>query len=182
MGTHKLLMPWKNGRVIDCVLEAWTKSCVDHSVMVVRKVDESLIESASLQPSICVLALETNTDDMKQTIQAGLKHIETLWSPLETERCLIAPADLPKLTFQLIDAVAGAIESKIVVPMYGDKIGHPTGFPWPKTSEIFELNPDEGLDALIKRSPTKKIDFDLALRPRDIDTPEDYSRECESRN
>ena len=180
MGTHKLLMPWNDGRVIDCVLQAWTSSCVDHTVMAVRSDDKLLIEAAQLHSSIQILALNTDTQDMKQTIQTGLEYIQSNWSPIETDRCLIAPADLPKLTHRLIDEVANAIESKIVVPIYGNKTGHPSGFPWVKTREIFELNQNEGLDALIKRSPIKNISFDISLRPRDIDTPDDYTRERES--
>ena len=178
MGQHKLLMPWNAEKVIDVVLRAWTDSKVDQVVVVVREDDLKLIEACNPWP-VEVLPLAEETLDMKATVQQGLKFIESNWTPESHDCCLIAPADLPKFSDSVINHVIDSCqgESRVVVPWYGEKQGHPICFPWNATPMIFELGPDEGLNALVTGFDTRRVDLDTHLRPRDIDTPEDYRRE-----
>ena len=179
MGTHKLLMPWNGMTVIDTVLTAWQESLVGQIVIVARRDDAQLLEALANRP-LEILKLDSDSLDMKQSIQLGLQHIQKIWKPSPDDACLIAPADIPKLTAKLIDAVIDEYDGdQIVTAVYGPKNGHPTCFPWHTTSKIFELAANEGMDSLIKRSQTKRICFDLSSRPRDIDTPEDYQRELD---
>lgn len=189
MGEQKLLMPWSDHKVIDSVVSAWNSSRVEEVLFVVREDSEPLREAINVASgvvensragaggaSLCVL--ESDTPDMKSTIQQGLLCLQERWQPQAEDWCLIAPADLPRISSQLIDRViAESHGDKIVVPVYGEKIGHPVAFPWPMTNAIFELAADEGINAMFERCPVKKIKFDSELRVRDIDTPEDYDRE-----
>ena len=178
MGQHKLLLPWKDGRVIDAVISAWTDSDVQESVFVVRNDDVELQQAiAGSELRTCVL--ERETADMKETIQHGLALIKELWNPDSDDACLIAPADLPKFSSQLLNQVANAVDQqkKIVVPYFGGKSGHPVAFPWLATDAIFHLAPDQGIDALLQNSDLYCLELPASDRVRDIDTPEEYERE-----
>lgn len=178
MGEHKLLLPWDGVRVIDKLLQAWTSSRVSRTLVIVRKEDKSLYKACCTWP-VTVLQLESATPDMKASVQQGLSHIENCWEPSDTDYCLIAPADLPRLSNDVINLVIDAsVGSKqIVAPYFGDQRGHPVSFPWKMTKAIFDLGPDEGLNALIERSDVRSVMIDNKSRIQDIDTPADYQRE-----
>ena len=116
---------------------------------------------------------------MKATIVEAMGHIGRHHSPKKNDQLLIAPADLPRITVQIIDSVASAVsDDRIVVPCFGGKRGHPIRIPWGVANGIHDLSADQGIDALVAAAGSPcRIEFDPELRPRDIDTPEDYQRE-----
>ena len=180
---HKLLLPWDGKLVINQILKTWDDSLVNEIVVLVRHDDQELIEACQAS-SVVVHQLQQETADMKATIQVGLRQVEERFKPGESDLCLIAPADLPRLRTEVIDRViqTSAAFNKIVVPYFGDKRGHPVCMPWNMTYSIFELGVNEGLNSLIDRSQYKKALFPAEKRARDIDTPADYQREIEAFN
>lgn len=178
MGKHKLLLPWQNTTVIDSVLSVWKHSDVQEVLIVVRSDDVDLLAVCEGH-DIRICRLDDDTDDMKETVQHGLRYLERKFSPDDLDCCLIAPADLPRLTVEVVNAIIESAKStsKIVAPWYGDKKGHPICFPWTAAAKIFQLASDQGLNALVTEDATNRVDMPLGLRPRDIDTPEDYRRE-----
>ena len=182
MGQPKLLMPWQGKRVIDSVLQAWTNSRVDEVLVVLRNDDDVLME-ACREWSVEVVLLTQPTADMKGSILAGLARIENGYDPAIEDQVLIAPADLPRISAELIDQVVGfADDGKIVVPYFGEKQGHPIRIPWKLTQQIRALDQSEGLNTLIDAHPISRAPIAAELRPRDIDTPEDYQREVGQNN
>ena len=183
MGDHKLLLPWQDGRVIDRVLKAWTSSLVSRTLVVIRKDDEMLHDACRSWP-VTTLLLECDTPDMKASIQQGLSYVERVWGPSDMDYCLIAPADLPRLTSRVIDLVVDASKGakQVVAPYFGDQRGHPVSIPWNMTRAIHDLKPDEGLNDLIERCDLNPVELDRRLRIRDIDTPADYEREQHDSN
>lgn len=178
MGQHKLLMPWRHGRVIDAVTAAWCGSSVAGTVCVVRGDDVELQQAVGAS-ELELLVLEHDTADMKETIQQGITFIQHHWKPTDEDFCLIAPADLPRVSSPLLNLVIEAAlrERQVVVPYFGEKSGHPVAFPWPVTEEIFKLRPDQGINALLTEDAVYRLKLDAVERIRDIDTPEDYDRE-----
>ena len=178
MGEHKLLLPWQDRRVVDVVVSAWAGSLATQTVFVVRDDDVELQNAiASSGMRICILNQETA--DMKETIQKGLLFIQEQWSPGSDDFCLIAPADLPKVSSELLNKVVEAAmqQQQIVVPYFGAKSGHPVAFPWSKTDGIFRLDREQGINALLNDSDVFRLELDASDRVRDIDTPEEYERE-----
>lgn len=170
-------MPWQGRRVIDVVLDAWSSACIDTVLFVVRQDDHGLI-AACQDSEIDILTLAAPTPDMKTTVARGLKQMAQQYSPSDQDQVLIAPADLPRITSDLINRVATAEDyDKIVVPYFGGKRGHPIRIPWFLTGEVAALAADQGLDWLIQANPVHRIELKPESRPRDIDTPEDYERE-----
>jgi molybdenum cofactor cytidylyltransferase len=177
MGRPKLLLPWGDGLLIDQVLNAWVSSRVDQVFVIVRKDDVELAE-ACRRSGAQIIFPTCDPLDMKESVQCGLRVIAESYQPLDQDRCFVAPADLPTLSPQIIDRLI-AMESdasKIVVPRFGQRQGHPVLLPWPITKKIFELGPDEGVDHVVKRHEKRSVAFAEDERVMDVDTPEQYQR------
>ncbi|WP_261344515.1 nucleotidyltransferase family protein [Stieleria maiorica] len=177
MGSAKLLLPWGDGLLIDQVLGVWADSMVDEIVVVVRKEDRELSDACRRHP---VRLVHPNVDpqDMKASVQWGLREIETVFNPIDRDRCFIAPADLPNLSCAIIDRLirTESDASTIVVPRFGDRQGHPVLLPWPLTAAVFQLGAGEGVDQVVKRHPKRCVSFPAGQRVTDVDTPEQYER------
>ena len=94
MGQHKLLLPWKSGAIIDAVLGAWSDSCVDRIIVVMRQSDQALRDACGAWDADIVCP-EVDPVDMKASIQAGLTFLQREYSPTAADRWMVAPADLP---------------------------------------------------------------------------------------
>jgi molybdenum cofactor cytidylyltransferase len=181
MGQPKLLLPWRNGKLIDQVLKAWTSSRVDHVVVVVRR-DDPELSRACERWSVSIVQPEDPPGDMKASIGIGLRHLESQFQPTANDRCFIAPADLPTLTSKTINRLIDteSDSSTIVVPRFGDRQGHPVLLPWEITSEIFQLADDEGVDRVIQRHQKTAVPFATEEAINDVDTPDEYQRALQS--
>ncbi len=197
MGQSKLLLPWGETTIIDQVLQAWTTSRVCKVVVVVRQDDLQLQAVCDRWP-VSVVAVEPEPRDMKASIQIGLRYLIEHANPRDHDRCFIAPADLPTLSSQIIDALiidaliidAQIIEllssenpttaeseaAKIVVPQFGDRPGHPALLPWPLTREIFALAEDEGINRIVDRCAKRFVPISAEQRVTDVDTLEQYEQ------
>lgn len=177
-GPHKLLLPWQGRPVIAAVLDAWAASRVDRIWIVVREDDSELIAACRHHSRVEMLVPDADPPDMKASVQFALRRIETEIGTTERDRWLLAPADLPTLTSQLIDRVlqVGRRSNAIVAPRFGGRPGHPVSFPWRFFTEVFSLPSDRGINRLLRDHEPDWIDLPLDQRPADIDTPEDYRR------
>lgn len=209
MGSSKLLLPWPafdsgndiaDPQVIDSVLHAWTTSRVAHVVVVIRSDDVALLDACE-KWRVDVVTAAVEPADMKESLQIGLRYIESRFSPIATDHCFIAPADLPTLSRDLIDAViesadalgrarpaANATQPPVIIPRFGAtpgsaaKTGHPALLPWPLTEEIFRLGENEGVDRLVKQHSQHIVDLPGTLAVTDINTPEEYRRGLDGRS
>lgn len=195
MGEPKLLLPWPGsaggresgdgesgvgcednaGTVIGCVLAAWVSSCVTHVVVVVRR-DDIELQNACRSLPVEVVTPDDDPVDMKASIQVGMRHLEDRFHPAPSDRCFIAPADLPTISSDVIDALANAAAdtSAIVVPIYGKKQSHPVLLPWSSTQEVFDLEADQGINRIVERNAKTFVHFEPNQIPQDIDTKEQY--------
>ena len=174
MGQPKLLMPWGDSTVIDHVLAAWTKSRVDEVVVVIRASDEILAHACACWP-VNVVRSE-NPPDMKASFIAGIEFLETSRNLSSRDACLFAPADIPTLSARVVNRILDApIErTKITVPRFGERVGHPVLFPGTVISKIRNLSDDQGLNVLVEQLDRTEIDLAQELHIKDIDTPDDY--------
>lgn len=177
--SHKLLLPWKEAgtTIIDAVLAAWTRSQVAQVVVVARQGDVALQTACQKWPVDVVLP-QIDPPDMRTSIQQGIEHLAAKYRPHSSDRWLIAPADVPTLSAELIDRLVAASASSpgIVAPRFGDRSGHPVSFPWSLSPTLQEIPADRGLDWLLESLPVDWLSLPLDLRLEDIDTPLDYQR------
>ncbi|MCR9294467.1 MAG: nucleotidyltransferase family protein [bacterium] len=185
---HKLLLPWPSSasrrRVIDYVLETWLRSQVSRVVIVVREDDHDLREACQLYP-VDVVTAEA-PPHMKDTIAAGLRYVAAHFLPTPADFWVVAPADMPTLQSDLINAVLEAAESdRCLVPRFSSsdlkpgaipKRGHPVVFPWSLAEQVHQLSDQQGIDHLLDTNLICWLDRPSSERPVDIDTPQEYER------
>jgi len=181
MGAPKLLLPWRGRPVIQHVLAAWT-AAVDCVALVVRADDRELIAACD-DLGVDLVRPQPNPQDMKASIQAGLRHLEARYRPRPSDVCLIAPADLPRLSSAAIRCVLDAHDvarPAAIVPVVDGQRGHPILLPWAATTAVHDLQPHETLNSLLKRMPTREAICNDSSAFQDLDTDEDYARLVES--
>ena len=178
MGVDKLLLPWNGGKVIDYVVAAWRAAGVESVVVVVDPACVQRIEHLRKLP-VDVVVPAKRPEQMKDSVQFGLRFIEEKLEPADDDLWLLAPGDVPELSPGVIHQVIKAARDhpgKIVVPVHGSRRGHPASFPWRLACEVGKLGSDEGVRELLNRHPTLEVECGPAATSPDIDTPDDYQR------
>jgi len=146
--------------------------------MTVRADDEPLLQRAA-QHDIEVVAVDPPPVDMKASVQRAIEHIERSYQPELTAVWLLAPADMPGLTSQLIDHVLGAHQESqpaIIAPQVDARKGHPVLFPWSLAAAVEQLEPDVGIRELWEIHDGRTIRWQNARPLEDMDTLDDYER------
>lgn len=186
MGQPKLLLPWAgDDTVIDQVLRVWTSGPIERVVIIVRKDDVALRRACERWP-VNVITPQRDPDDMKASLQVGLQWLEEAIGPEEHDACFLSPADIPGISNDLLEALLKCYAAfhpvadgevappQVVVPKFGERLGHPTLFRWDATRQIATLSEDEGLNRLIECLPKRYVEFSSERRLPDIDTPGEY--------
>ncbi len=203
MGRPKLLLPWGRGTVIESVLAAWCASHVDGIVAVVRS-DDGQLADVCHRAGAEVAVPETPPPEMKDSVAAGLAYIQKRFAPDADDAWLLAPADMPTLSPQVIDrllaehaeAVRAAKSTRergtakpasegrdspgratILVATFQGKRGHPVLFPWVLAQQVPLLVPHEGVNALLARYCVREVACGDASILDDLDTPAEYRRQ-----
>jgi molybdenum cofactor cytidylyltransferase len=181
MRQPKLLLPWQEKPLIEHVLAAWKSSLVRATVVVIRPDDNELAAVAE-KAGVLLVRPPLPPPDMRASVSFGLGEIRRLFDPQAHDAWLVAPADLPRLSTQVIDRLITehvAQPDAALVPVAGSRRGHPVLFPWHWTTRVRHLEPDEGLNALLRDGVSREIDCADLLEPAafdDVDTPQDYDR------
>ncbi len=178
MGAPKLLLPWGASTVIEHVLAAWQASRTTHTVVVVHPDDEALAEVCRTSGAEVVVPSEP-PPDMKVSVRLALEYVTERYAPHERDAWLLAPADMPTLSTDVINRVLAAYQadrSKIIVPVHAGRHGHPALFPWSLAADVAHLAENEGVNRLLARHPVREVECPAEALAVDLDTPEDYRR------
>jgi len=179
MGGAKLLLPWGQSTVIEQVLSAWQASRVTHTIVVVHPEDDALAQICRASGAQVIVPAEPPTE-MKVSVRIALEHIASQHMPGADDAWLLAPADLPTLSAEVIDcllAVHRSGQESILVPVHAGRRGHPALFRWTLSGEVARLPDDCGVDSLFTRHTVTEIEASADALAPDLDTPEDYRRE-----
>jgi molybdenum cofactor cytidylyltransferase len=180
MGRPKLLLPLRGKTVLEHVLTALQAGGVDDRLVVVAPDNEELGRVAE-RAGANVLRLEQATRDMRASCEHGLAWLSAHLQPQPDDGWLLVPADHPTINPDLVRALlaaANATTSAVLVPEFQGQRGHPVWIRWQVAAEISKLEPDVGLNQLIRRHAdrTLVLDWPDAEILRDLDTPADYDR------
>lgn len=174
MGRPKLTLPWGEGSVLDATLAALLAGGAERAVVVAAPGGVL----AGWQPPAGVMLARNLTPDrgMLSSVRAGLAALAEL-GPLPRV-LLVCPGDLPALCAETVRELL-AVQRRhggIVVPVHGDRRGHPLVVPERWLSAIGELDEAVGLRQLLRVAAG-----DLLQHPvddpgtvLDVDTPEAY--------
>jgi molybdenum cofactor cytidylyltransferase len=178
MGKPKLLLPWREGRVIEAQLAAWRSGGVEAIVVVVHPDDAELAKVCRRSGAEVVIP-SIAPPTMKESVLAGVEYLAARYKPRGDDVWMLAPADMPLLKSNLIDLLLAEYDPrqpKIIVPQCQGKRGHPVVFPWRLVAEAQALAADEGLNVLLERHDVRQVAVSDEGALMDIDTPEEYDR------
>jgi molybdenum cofactor cytidylyltransferase len=177
MGKPKLLLPWDDRTVIEAVLAAWQRSKVTSTVVVVHPQDRELAELCR-STGARVVVPPTPPPDMKASVMHALAAITAANAPTADDIWALAPADVPWMRTDLIDAMLAEMDrtgADALVPTFQSRRGHPVLFRWSLAVELGQLTELEGVNVLLERHrPAEFASPDDSVLS-DLDTPEDFA-------
>ena len=176
MGEPKLLKHFDGEPLINLVIKAWLASVVQRVVIVVREDDQAL--QTHLQSfDVDVALINPPAAHMKDTMLAGIQYTAEHYPMGVNDAFLMAPADMPYLSSWLIDQVIDQHNpdaAAIISPAFEGNKGHPTLFPWPFVTGVFQLRDDQGLNTLWDLYHGRTVEVSSNAPLVDLDTPEDW--------
>ncbi len=176
MGVPKLLLPWKEGTVIEHVLGVWRASAVDRIWVVLRE-DQQAVVRICRRSGVDVVVLEQPPAEMKHSVQAAILQIQQLDQPTALDVFLLAPADLPHLTSDVINRLLAWHDPRnptLLLPEYRGRRGHPLLIPWHLSAAVLMLGSEQGVNSLLGQHPLRTLPVDHPGCLQDLDHPVDY--------
>jgi molybdenum cofactor cytidylyltransferase len=179
MGRPKLALPLGDRTVLEHVIGALRESSVEHILVVIGPHVPELVALAR-RAGAEILLLTEQTDDMRATVEHGLRWLEEHRLPREDDAWLLVPADHPTVNpgviRQIVEARTANPGAAIIIPTFQGRRGHPVLFAWNNVAGIRAFPKGKGLNAYIRQQPAAicevAVDSDDILC--DLDTPEQY--------
>ena len=170
----KLLLPLADGRPLLWHTASNALILGPKEVIVVTRPD--LLELADAVSDLTVRCITNDryVEGLGTSLAVGIGVLQE-----GTEAALVMLGDEPYVNPLIIEALIAAYRKErkpITMPLYGDRPGPPTLFAREIFSELLKLEGDTGGRQLAQKYPDRVcfVPFDEAIRPRDIDTQEDY--------
>jgi molybdenum cofactor cytidylyltransferase len=172
MGAFKPLLPFGNQTVLDSAIRTFQDAGIS-SIVVVCGWKASEIQK-HLEGSDMILALNPDpSGDMGSSIACGVQEL-----PSSTDAVLISPADLPSIPTIVVTDVINAWQagSRLVVPTWRSRGGHPVLVDRAYFSELLTLDPANGLRGLFSEHAAEvtRLPVNSEYIARDLDTWDDY--------
>jgi len=176
MGYPKMLLPFHDSTMIECVIASVTKSNVNKILIVLGAEKDTLTQLADkLLIEYCLN--ENYKEGMLSSVQCGFKNL-----PSACKASFVFQGDQPLITFNTIDTLINAYKSSgrgIIIPVYKNKRGHPILIDMKYRSEIDKLSHTKGLRSLSYKFSydVLEVETDESGILRDFDTFEQYTKE-----
>jgi molybdenum cofactor cytidylyltransferase len=175
MGAPKLLLPYGRTTIIETVIERATSSNVDRTLVVLGSHWRTLKELIKKHPVASAVNPRFKLG-MLSSIQRGIAAL-----PRKCRAVVIVLGDQPDLQPGVINLLIEAYRQQgkgIIVPIYGNKRGHPALIDLKYRDEIAALDPEIGLRELLQRHPEDILEVQIpdSTALLDIDTPVDYRK------
>jgi molybdenum cofactor cytidylyltransferase len=174
MGQPKMLLPWGNRAVIEQVVATFLQAGIE-DILVVTGGAREQVESAIAQlPIRKIHNPNYASGEMLSSLRHGIRELgET------AQATLIALGDQPQVQEESVRSICKAYEnsgSRLVVPSFRMKRGHPWLVARSLWEEILGLEPSETLRGFLNQhsSEIEYVSMDTPTILADLDTPEDY--------
>jgi molybdenum cofactor cytidylyltransferase len=137
------------------------------------------LQREAAQSGAVVVPCPSQTPDMRATVERGLIALDKL-AP-DYPGLLLLPGDCPGVTAQVVATVRRrflAHPDHAVVPVHGERRGHPLALPRRLCRRIPQLPMEVGINSLL-RDPHEiviPVEVDDPKILADLDTPDDYRR------
>jgi molybdenum cofactor cytidylyltransferase len=177
MGQPKQLLPFGKGTILERVVDTLLTAGVGEVVVVLGHLADPVRAVLGDRPVRAVVNTEYR-QGMLSSVKCGVHAIGTGYDAV-----LIALGDQPHIEGAVVSEVMRAYrdgDAGIVIPRYGDKKGHPIIINLQRYRQaIANLPEDAGLNLLMQEHADDVRLIDVATEDiiRDIDVPDDYTRE-----
>jgi molybdenum cofactor cytidylyltransferase len=176
MGQPKMLLPWGKSTVIEHVVTTFLNAGIEDLVIVTGGAREQVESAISPYP---VRKIHNNgyaAGEMLSSIQCALRAM-----PVGAQAALIGLGDQPQVeerSVRLICQAYAGIKSRLIMPSFRMRRGHPWLVARPLWDEILELKPPESPRDFLNRHANEihyvRVDTQSVLA--DLDTQEDYQK------
>ena len=176
MGQPKMLLPWGNITVIEHVITTFLHAGIEDVIVVTGGAREQVENTINQYHIRKVHNNDYATGGMLSSIQCALRAM-----PDEARAALIGLGDQPQVQEKSVRLICDEYrdsQSRLIVPSFQMRRGHPWLVARPLWSEILALKPPESLRDFLNRH-ADKIHYVIVDTPSvlaDLDTPEDYQR------
>jgi molybdenum cofactor cytidylyltransferase len=177
MGQPKQLLPFGERTILERVVDMLLTAGVGEVVVVLGHLADRVRAVLGDRPVTAVVN-ESYRQGMLSSVKCGVRAIGAGYDAV-----LLALGDQPHIESAVVSQVIRAYRAGnagIVIPRYGAKKGHPIIINLQKYREaIVSLPEDAGLNALMQEHADDVRLIDVATEDiiRDIDVPDDYTRE-----
>ncbi len=179
MGRPKLTLPLGTGTVITAVIDALRNGGVDKTLVVVGPNAEELRTTATAAGAdVCVLP--SDTDEMRFSVEHGLRWFEANDRPAADDAWFLIPGDHPAVEVETIQRLIHARHelpgSSIWLPTYGGRRGHPALISWRHVTGIRELSSGNGINFYLRQHAHEVAEIPVTTESIlfDLDLPADY--------
>ena len=177
MGRPKQLLPFGEQTVLERVVDTLLTAGVGEVIVVLGHLADR-VRAVLGDRSVKVVVNEAYREGMLSSVKCGVRAISAT-----SDAVLFALGDQPHIESTVVSEVMHAYragDAGIVIPRYGGKKGHPIVINLPRYREaILSLPEHVGLNALMQEHADDMRFIDVPTEDilRDIDVPEDYTRE-----
>ncbi len=171
MGRPKALLPFRGRTFLENILEAISRSRIEHTAVVVGH-HRREIENINIR-----VPLVFNPDyeqGMVTSLQAGIRSL-----PSATAGAFLFLVDHPLVDAATIDAMIPRLgPDRIVQPTFERRRGHPVLFGAKILEEILQLPSSQGADVVVRKDPGRivEVPVDSPGILVDVDTPEQFAQ------
>lgn len=181
MKVPKMILPFNGKTIIERVIENIINSEIDKTLVVLGSDKEDILKMISQLP-VTHCYNENYTQGMLSSVKCGFSFLPRTFSA-----ALVFLGDQPMIEPDVINKVIAAFRTSgkgIIIPVFGNKHGHPLLISSKYRDEIEILKPDETLRALIHRFSEDVFEVEVNTPDilKDIDTQEDYLNELKQNN
>lgn len=176
MGQPKMLLKWGQNTVLGHVISTFRQAGIDDVVVIVGGAREQVEEIVNQSRARSVFNPQYARGEMLSSLQRGVE----AQSP-QTQGTLIALGDQPQIqegTVRLICEAFKKNKSRLIVPSFQMRRGHPWLVERSLWSKLLEMNPEQSPRHFLNQF-AQEIEYVQVQTPSifaDLDTMEDYHR------
>jgi len=176
MGQPKMLLPWGKSTVIEHVISTFLDAGIEDITVVTGGAREQVERAISQYPVRSIHNTDYQAGEMLSSIQRGL----SVMTP-QAQATLVGLGDQPQVqknSVRLICEEYQASQSRLIVPSFQMRRGHPWLVARSLWNEILVLKPPESPRDFLTRhaDAIHYVNVETQSILADLDTPEDYQR------
>jgi len=176
MGRPKMLLPWGKSTVIEHVISTFLNAGIEDIVVVTGGARGQVEDAISQYPVRTIHNNDYAAGEMLSSIQCALRAM-----PEQAQAALIGLGDQPQIQERSVRSICEEYrdsQSRLIVPSFQMRRGHPWLVARPLWNEILALKPPESPRNFLNRHANEihYVSLDTQSILADLDTPEDYQK------